>query len=216
VAHFHVTHFRWLRYANCYLGKFILSYFGPLELLSLNMAILGMKGTWRNISKLSLDFQIPCVETKPRVSFDWLMSSTKLQLCLEWCRFPMCFLKQKCKLESVSPSWNWQEDPITIFFWMDGVLVKVRNQKLRFCAWSLIAAGSHIITLSLSLVQALTNIKFMTWYCSSIFNSDRVHSLVNVYHWDMVWFHERLHVPIMFLFSQVNVSSDHLMMITSI
>jgi hypothetical protein len=45
----------WFRQASHYLDKLILVYFGPVALLCLNMATLGLKGTHRNASKLPPD-----------------------------------------------------------------------------------------------------------------------------------------------------------------
>jgi hypothetical protein len=38
---------------------------------------------------------VPCDEAKSRVSFDWLKISSKLQPCLELCRFVQALLKMK-------------------------------------------------------------------------------------------------------------------------
>jgi hypothetical protein len=64
-----------------------LSIFRLVGLLLLNMAILGVKGTRRNISKFSHELLIPCVLNQAVGSSDWLMSFSKLQLCIELCRF---------------------------------------------------------------------------------------------------------------------------------
>jgi hypothetical protein len=94
-------------------------------------------------------------------------------------------------MESAFPYQNWQGDPIMIFFWMDGIVLELCNRKEKCCTWSLVAMTSHIITLSMSPFARLdwhkhhyvhTKPCFMTWYCLCIFHSDRVHSLMLVYH----------------------------------
>jgi hypothetical protein len=41
---------------------------------------------------------------------------------------------------------------------MDGVLVEVRNGKEEYCAWTLVATTSHILALSLPLIQDLMSV----------------------------------------------------------
>jgi hypothetical protein len=151
VAHFHVTLSHWLRYANCSLGKFPLFIFGTLRTFLVNVPILGTKETCHNIDKPFHGPLISSVESKAGVSSDWLMSSSKLQLCLELCRFIQVPLKTKiCKVESASPSLKISKEvSFVTFFRTDGVLLKVRNREGRCYAWSLVATTSHIQALRL-------------------------------------------------------------------
>jgi hypothetical protein len=121
------------------------------------MAIFGIKETHRIINKLSHDFLVfcnscldPCVAKKSSYGLaDRLVSSSRSQHCLKFCRFTQVVLKTKvCKMESAFPSLGISEEvPIVIFFLTDGVLLEVRNQEERYCNWSLIATISHIATL---------------------------------------------------------------------
>jgi hypothetical protein len=56
-------------------------------------------------------------------------------------------------MKNVVSYWNWPENPIMTLFPMDGVLLKVRNQKENGHAWSPIATTSHIRTLSMLFFQ---------------------------------------------------------------
>jgi hypothetical protein len=58
------------------------------------MAISGLKDTAIVLVSFPMT-PIHCVEAKSQVSFDWLMSSSKLQPCLKMCRFIQAFLKTK-------------------------------------------------------------------------------------------------------------------------
>jgi hypothetical protein len=113
------------------------------------------------------------------------MSSPKLQLCLELCRFIQGFLKTKLQDRNCINLSELARDPIIIFFWMDGVLFEVRNKKW-CCVWSLIATNSRIITLSMSPFQDSTDLSIIMFvlspsftieYCCCIPNSTRVHFL---------------------------------------
>jgi hypothetical protein len=90
-----VTLSHWFRWANGYLDKCIHVYFGPVALLFLSMAISELKDTHRNASKLSHDSKFLMCEANPRVGYDWLRSSSKLQPCLELCQFAQVHLKTK-------------------------------------------------------------------------------------------------------------------------
>jgi hypothetical protein len=61
-------------------------------------------------------------------------------------------------LESAFSHRNWQGDPITIFLWTDGVLLKLCNQKEKCYTWSIVAMANRIITLTVSPFQDLTDI----------------------------------------------------------
>jgi hypothetical protein len=89
---------------------------------------------------------ISCVKNQMWVRYEWLMSSSKLQPCLELCQFAQALLKIELQGGNAFPYWHWQGDPITIFFWTDGILLEIRNRKERFCSWTRVATTSHIIT----------------------------------------------------------------------
>jgi hypothetical protein len=55
-------------------------------------------------------------------------------------------------MEIAFPPWNLQKDPCATFVRTGGVLLEVRNWKEGCCAWSLMAATSRILALSLVLL----------------------------------------------------------------
>jgi hypothetical protein len=81
-------------------------------------------------------------------------------------------------------------------FPMDGVLLEVRNRKEICRVWSPIDTTSHVRTLSMLFFLDLTDMSFITIIpgfffttCLCIFTSDRIHSLMPVYHRVMLlWF----------------------------
>jgi hypothetical protein len=87
--------YHWFRYANCDLDKLTLTYFGNRSTPCSNMAMPGSKDTRCNPSKLSYDTLFLRCEAKSRVDSDWLISSSKLQPCLELCWFVQALLKTK-------------------------------------------------------------------------------------------------------------------------
>jgi hypothetical protein len=72
-----------------------------------------------------------------------------------------------------------KEVSFVTFSQMDGVLLKVRNQKERYYAWSLVAIASQFLALSLSLLQALMNVSS----CSCLFESLSYDLMWHVYLW---------------------------------
>jgi hypothetical protein len=114
-------------------------------------------------------------EAKPRVSFDWFVSSSKLQPYLELCRFIQALFKTKVArwkthfLIGVS-----KKDSYVTFFKMDGVLLEVHNQKEGCCAWSLVATTSRMLAISLLLLSNLMNVShtlFVSNPCLMFLNS---------------------------------------------
>jgi hypothetical protein len=117
------------------------------------------------------------------------MSSSKLQSCLELCRFIQSFFKPGLKnrkrvpfgLAMVFHSWLSSEH--------DSVLLEIRNQNEGNCLWSLVATTSlNLVIISLSRCQSFLNTN-LTMFVSSSFvmtlddwcvhYSDQVHSLLS-------------------------------------
>jgi hypothetical protein len=73
---------------------------------------------------------IPCIEAKPWVRSDWMVSPSKLQPCLELCQFVQVLLK----IKRAFPPQNLQKYPYVTFVRTDGVLLDVRNRKEGCCA----------------------------------------------------------------------------------
>jgi hypothetical protein len=73
-----------------------------------------------------------CVESKSRISSDWLVSSSKLQPCLELCQFDQAFLKMKfARWKVCFPSLEISKEvSFVTFFRTDDVLLEVRNQEV--------------------------------------------------------------------------------------
>jgi hypothetical protein len=69
------------------------------------MAMSDFKDNHHNPSELSHGPSFLVFAVKSWVSSDWLMSSSKLQSCLELCRFVQALLKTKV-IESAFPSRN--------------------------------------------------------------------------------------------------------------
>jgi hypothetical protein len=110
------------------------------------------------------------LKSKLWVSHGWLTSSSKLQRCLELCRFAQALLKTKVT------RWKAElaKDPCASFIRIDGVLLEVRNQKEEYCAWSLIATTSRMLDLSLLLLSDLMNVShflFVSNPCLMFLNS---------------------------------------------
>jgi hypothetical protein len=82
-------------YANGDLDNPTLAQFGPVTPPYPNMAMPCPKDTCHNPSKLSHDALFLMCEAKSWVGSDWLISSSKLQLCLELCWFAQVPLKTK-------------------------------------------------------------------------------------------------------------------------
>jgi hypothetical protein len=53
-------------------------------------------------------------------------------------------------MESASPPQKLRKDPCATFIRTDGVLLEVRNWKVEYCIWSLVATTSHILALKLT------------------------------------------------------------------
>jgi hypothetical protein len=77
-------------------------------------------------------------------------------------------------MESAISYQNWPENPIMTLFPMNGVLLKVRNRKERYHAWSPIATTSHVRAISMLFFQDSTSMSttlfvpcsgYTTWPC---------------------------------------------------
>jgi hypothetical protein len=75
------------------------------------------------------------------------MSSSKLQSCLELCRFIQALLKIRVTRYKVHFLIGLARGPCTTFVRTDGVLLEVRNRKGECCTWSLVATTSRILAL---------------------------------------------------------------------
>jgi hypothetical protein len=82
-------------YTHSEVDKLTLTYFGNHSTPCPNMAMPGSNDTSRDPSKLSHDALFLKCEVKSRVGSDWLIRSSKLQPCLELCRFFQVLLKTK-------------------------------------------------------------------------------------------------------------------------
>jgi hypothetical protein len=83
---------------SCYSAIPIVTLISPPLLILGTVALMAMPGskdTCHNSSKLSHDALFLKCEAKSWVGFDWLISSSKLQLCLELCQFIQALLKPK-------------------------------------------------------------------------------------------------------------------------
>jgi hypothetical protein len=116
-------------------------------------------------------------EAKSWVSSDWLISSSKLQPCLELCWFTQVLLKTKVvRWKAQSPPQKLWKDPCATFIRTDGVLLEVRNQKVECCIWSLVAATNRILTLKLTASQTLMIGSLSSLFESSLdFPKERLH-----------------------------------------
>jgi hypothetical protein len=66
-------------------------------------------------------------------------------------------------MEKAFVRWKLAKDPCASFVRTDGVLLEVRNWKEECCVWSLGAMTSHILALSLSLLQDLMNVSLFPY-----------------------------------------------------
>jgi hypothetical protein len=100
-------------------------------------------------------------------------------------------------MESAFPPRNLWKDPCASFIGTDDVWLEVRNRKEEWCAWSLVAITSHIISLTLtaflrlvvrSLSLFLSNpcLTFLSSSCTSS-TLNPVYSLIHVYHQAIPW-----------------------------
>jgi hypothetical protein len=136
------------------------------------------------------------------------VSSSKLQPCLELCRFIQAPLKTKvarwkthfllrvCEKTSVQHSSEWM-----------AYYSRCTTRKKGCCPWSHVATTSHILSLtltaslrmtarSLSLFVSNPCLTFLGSNCTSS-TPNPVYSLVHVYHRAMLlWFHQYLHITV--------------------
>jgi hypothetical protein len=157
----------------------------------------GSKDTCHNSSKLSHDALFLECGAKSRVDSDWLISSSKLQFCLELCRFVQALLKLKfAKWKAHFLPRNLRNDPCATFVRTDGVWLEVCNRKEECCPRSLVATTGHILTLKLtaSLKLVIESLFLMLTTRLTSLNSayisfppNQVCSLVHVYHWAVPW-----------------------------
>jgi hypothetical protein len=97
------------------------------------------------------------LEANRRFIFDRLMSCPNFNLVLNCAGSPKRFSSRDCRMESTISYRNWPENLIMTLFPMDGVVLKVRNQKERCHAWSLVATTSHVRIVSVLLFQDSTS-----------------------------------------------------------
>jgi hypothetical protein len=84
--------------------------------------------------------------------FAWLMSSSKLQYCLELCQFAHVFLKPELQNRKRMPYQISKGISFMTFLEQDGVLLEIRNQNEESSVWSLVATTSLNLT-NMSLPQ---------------------------------------------------------------
>jgi hypothetical protein len=117
----------------------------------LYMAMSDFKDNHRNPSELSHGPSFLMFAAKSQVSSVWLMSLSKLQPCLQLCRFVQTLLKTKViRWKAHFLLRTCEKDPCASFIRTGGVLLKIRNWKEECCTWSLLATTSRILTLKLT------------------------------------------------------------------
>jgi hypothetical protein len=108
------------------------------------------------------------------------MSSSKLQPCLELCRFTYVLLKIKVARWKAHFLVDINKRPRASFIRTDAILLEVHNRKEECRAWCLIATTSQFLALSQLLLKTLMNVSlswfvlipyFTTYYCLRIFQS---------------------------------------------
>jgi hypothetical protein len=157
VTYLRVVHSRWLRYA-----KVLSRWVHPCIFVSLECFFTRWKPLQQYKvyarSSSSLQLVSSCgVGNSTAGSFltGWWAAQVVI---LSWIVpvHPTASPARSCKMGKCPFHWNWPENPITTLVLMDGILLQVCNRKKRCRAWSLVAATSHIRTLSMLLFQDST------------------------------------------------------------
>jgi hypothetical protein len=89
-------------------------------------------------------------EAKPRVGSDWLLSSSKLQPCLELCQFARRFLRQKLQDGKRISFSEYVKSPICNIHRNGWRITRGCNRREECHTWSLVDTTSRILALKLT------------------------------------------------------------------